>query len=354
MPVRYAELARAFVVARYGGAPPFRLPPVRVERSHGGGNVFQAFDPDALGGAEIELNVDGPVTATIVAHEYGHYVSYRMWGAEWWRYTLRNKNLREGWAIFFSFAARAYTAAATGDVSLATSNPEAAPFSHLRSGRRYDGIAYGSSHPDYSAIGALLWSLYDGADRSPFEPDAAGPLGLAGDNDDVSGQGLALFEAVRLSRASVLDEPGIAEVVRLFKARTPPALGPSVDGAVGFFLCPAFPDCDLKAPPDAEPTTAAPTLRPASPAALTARRLADVAVELRWDRRVTEVPWGNSPEAYRIVRDGAVVATVGGTAASYVYQNPQGVDGRYEVRAMGGGGESYGAPSVRVGPPADD
>ncbi len=357
VPIRYAELSREFVFARYEGAPPFDLPPVRVELGRGGGNVFQAFDPDALGGTEIELNVAGPVTPTIVAHEYGHYVSFRMWGADWWRYTLRNKSLREGWGIFFSFAARAYVAQTYGDVHLTASNPEWAPFAHRFRGRRYDGIAYGTSHPDYAAVGALLWSLYDGADPSPFEFGPAGAFGLAGDNDDISGHGLALFEAVRRSRASVLDESGIAEVVRRFRASTPDALGASVDGAVDFFLCPAFPDCDYKVPPSDAPTTGSLTLRPASPAALTARRLTDGIVELRWDRRVTEAPWGNPPEAYRVYRDGSLIATLAGTATSSSTPLRTEAVASYEVRAVGGGGESYGAPSVRVSPtlpPAGD
>ena len=348
--VRYAELAREFVTARYGGAVPFDLPPVRVELSRRGGFVFQALDPDvlALGGHEIELNVARGVTPTLVAHEYGHYVTFRMWGASPLRYTLRNRNLREGWAIFFSFAARAYTAATYGDADLAPSNPERAPFTdRIGTDRRYRNIVYGTSHPDYSAIGALLWSLYDVAEPSPFEIEDDDLGGLAGDNDDVAG-GLAVFEAVRRARTSVFDEAGIAEVVETFRQSQPAALAASVDGAVDFFLCPAWPACDVVAPPDASPSTGTPTLRPVAPANLVARRVSPSTVVLAWDRRVGFAPWANPPEAYRVLRDGALVATLPGTAASWTDVDAGTAAHRYEVRAVGGGGESFGSPSTQA------
>ncbi|WP_420456421.1 hypothetical protein [Rubrivirga sp.] len=348
--VRYAELAREFVLARYDGAPPFALPPVRVELSRGGGYVFQALDPDvlALGGHEIELNVGRGVSPTLVAHEYGHYVTFRMWGASPLRYTLRNRNLREGWAIFFSFAARAYTAAKYGDIDLATSNPERAPFTDTFAGdRRYLGIVYGTSRPDYAAIGSLLWSLYDGAEPSPFEVEGDDLGSLAGDNDDVAG-GLAVFEAVRTTRTRVTDEAGVAEVVRTFRDAAPPGLGPSIDGAFGFFLCPAWPACDVTAPPDARPSTGSPTLRPVAPAGLVARRLSAGAVGLAWDRRVGVAPWANPPEAYRVFRDSVLVATLPGDTSAWVDAEAGPGAATYEVRAVGGGGVSSGRARAEV------
>jgi hypothetical protein len=348
--VRWAELSRAFVEARYAGDVPFDLPQVRVELSRGGGFVFQALDPDvlALGGHEIELNAARGITPTLVAHEYGHYTTFQMWGASPLRYTLRNRNLREGWAIFFSFAVRAWAAAAYGDVDLAPSNPERAPFTHLvGEGRRYRNIAYGTSHPDYSAIGALLWSLYDVAAPSPFEYEGPDLGGLAGDNDDVAG-GLAVFEAVRLPRTAVFDEVGVDEVVDAFRRSQPAALAPSIDGAVDFFLCPAWPDCDVVAPPDASSSTASATLRPVPPAGLVAERISAEAVALQWDRRVGPAPWGNPPEAVRVFRDGALVATLPGSASAWVDAEAGGAARHYEVRAVGGGGEAFGSPAGDV------
>ncbi len=348
--VRWAELSRAFVEARYDGDVPFELPQVRVELSQGGGFVFQALDPDvlALGGHEIELNAARGITPTLVAHEYGHYTTFQMWGASPLRYTLRNRNLREGWAIFFSFAVRAWAAAAHGDVDLAPSNPERAPFTHLvGEGRRYRNIAYGTSRPDYSAIGALLWSLYDVAEPSPFEYEGPDLSSLAGDNDDVAG-GLAVFEAVRLPRTAVFDEVGIDEVVDAFRRSQPAALAPSIDGAFGFFLCPAWPACDEVAAPDTAPSTASATLRPVPPASFVAERLSAEAVALRWDRRVGSAPWANAPEAYRVLRDGALVATLPGTASAWVDAEAGEAARRYEVRAVGGGGEAFGRPSAEA------
>ncbi|PAP76123.1 hypothetical protein [Rubrivirga marina] len=348
--VRWSELSRAFVEARYAGEVPFELPRVRVELSQGGGFVFQALDPDvlALGGHEIELNAARGITPTLVAHEYGHYTTFRMWGASPLRYTLRNRNLREGWAIFFSFAVRSWAAATYGDVDLAPSNPERAPFTHrIGEGRRYRNIAYGTSHPDYSAIGALLWSLYDVADPSPFEYEGLDLGSLAGDNDDIAG-GLAVFEAVRLPKTRFYDEVGIDEVVDAFRQSQPAALAPSVDGAVDFFLCPAWPACDVVAAPDASPSTALVTLRPVPPANLVAERVSPEAVALRWDRRVGSAPWANPPEAYHVVRDGALVATLPGTASAWIDAEAGRAAHRYEVRAVGGGGEAFGAPSAEA------
>ena len=348
--VRTATLARAFVVARYGGDVPFSLPPVRVELSRRGGFVFQALDPDVLGlgGHEIELNAARTITPTTVAHEYGHYVSFQMWGANPLRYTLRNRSLREGWAIFFSFAARAWAAATTGDADLASSNPERAPFTDRFEGaRRYLGISYGQSRPEYAAIGALLWSLYDVAEPSPFEWEGPSAGSLAGDNDDLA-FGLAVFEAVRLTRTSVLDEAGIVEVVRALRQRAPEQAA-SIDGAVAFFLCSAAPACDVAAPSDGTPSTSAPTLRPVAPGRLAARRLADGAVGLRWAPRTYAAPWANLPEAYRVYRDGALVATLPPDATAWTDRGAGSGDVRYEVRAVGGGGESSGSPTVRVG-----
>lgn len=342
--IRTATISREFVHRLYDGAPPFALPRVDVELSSKGGYVFQAIDPDAPWGHEIEVRAAG-ITPALMAHEYGHYVSYRMWGDDAFRYSLRNRQLREGWAIFFSFAARAYAAAAYGDPDLAPSNPERAPFTDRFDAEvRYDRISYGVSHPDYAAIGALLWSLYDRAEPSPFEAETPGPGSLAGDNDDISG-GVAVFEAARTARAHVFDEAGILEVVAAFRAAHP-GLGESIDGALAFFLCPAAPDCDVKAPASDDPRTASLTLRPVSPANLVARRV-PAGVALAWDRRTYAAPWANAPEAYHVLRDGERVAVVPGTTGGWLDASPE-AGGAYEVRAVGGGGESAGGARASV------
>ncbi|WP_412069649.1 hypothetical protein [Rubrivirga sp. IMCC43871] len=342
--IRTATIAREFVHRLYDGAPPFALPRVDVELSGGGGYVFQAIDPDAPWGHEIEVRASG-ITPALMAHEYGHYVSYRMWGSDAVRYSLRNRQLREGWAIFFSFAARAYAAAQYGDPDLAPSNPERAPFTdHIDADVRYDRISYGVSHPDYPAIGALLWSLYDRAEPSPFEPEGPSAGSLAGDNDDISG-GVAVFEAVRTARAHVFDEAGVLEVVAAFREGQPAELAASIDGALAFFLCPAAPHCDVKAPASDDARTASLTLRPVSPGTLVARRVPG-GVALTWDPRTYAAPWANLPDAVHIYRDGERVAALPGTASGWLDAGASG--GTYEVRAVGGGGESAGGAVVEV------
>ena len=346
LPVRMLTLSREFVVALYaaeGQALPFPLPAVQVELSDGGGYVFQPIDPDSGGSAEIEVNASGSgSTRSTLAHEYGHYLSFRMWGSSPWRYTLRNRDFREGWAVFFSFAARAYAAAAYGEDALAASNPELAPFTDLfpaaGPARRYRGIAYGTSRPTRAAIGALLWSLYDTAETSPFEPGGdlsqAAPPG-PGDNDDL-GLGLAVFEATRATRASVFDEAGLPEVLRELRRRTPAAQHASIDAAAGFFLCPALVGCDPVAPFGAGPAAPARTLPPVAPGAPTVQPQAQ-GVRVLWERRTFLAVWANAPARYRVRRDGRVVAEVPGTADGVLVDTDDAA-GTWSVEAVGADG----------------
>ena len=352
IPVRSLTLAREYVDALYDGDIPFPLPQVQVELSTRGGFVFQPIDPDSGGRAEIEVNTTrSGFTRATLTHEYGHYVSYRMWGSSPWRYALRNRDFREGWAIFFSFAARAYAAAQYGEQDLRRSNTERAPFTDRLDGpdrARYRNIAYSRSRPTRSATGALLWSLYDAADASPFEP--GGALGSAdrpgpGDNDDLA-LGRTVFEATRATRASVFDEAGLPEVVREIKRRVAPEQRASVDAAAAFFLCPALVDCDVRAPFGTGPRAPTRTLPPVAPADLRAERTPD-GVRLTWTPRTISGPWANAPARYRITRDGVVVAEARGSASTITL--PGNAAGTWSVTAVGEGGTAAsGSPTVTV------
>lgn len=355
MPVRMLTLSREFVVARYaaeGLALPFPLSAVQVELSDGGGYVFQPIDPDSGGRAEIEVNASGRgFSRATLAHEYGHYLSFRMWGSSPWRYALRNRDFREGWAVFFSFAARAYAAAAYGEAALERSNTERAPFTDLLPAngpaRRYRGIAYGASRPARAATGALLWSLYDTAEISPFEPggDLSQPARPGpGDNDGLA-FGLAVFEATRSTRASLFDEAGLPEVLRELKRRAPETQHAAIDEAAGFFLCPALVGCAPAGP--FGPAAATPTraLRPVAPAAPSVRFGAQT-VLVTWERRVYAAPWANAPARYRVRRDGAVVAEVPGTASRARIEAPDAV-GEWTVEAVGAGGATSRSEPTR-------
>ena len=365
IPVRALTLSREYVMALYGGAPPFQLPPVRVEVSDRGGYVFQPVDLDSGWGPEIEVNASGrSYTRSVLAHEYGHYVSYRMWGSNPLRYGLRARELREGWATFFSFAARAYGAARYGDEDLASSNPERAAFTdRITGGARYRGIVYGSRRPRRAAIASLLWSLYDGADATPFEPggslaEARGPG--EGDNDDLA-LGRLVADAVRTTRASAVDAAGIDAVLAELKRRTEPELHASIDGAASFFLCPPVLDCDPTAAFGSGPDAPTRTLRPVAPADLRVRverRGSGPRVVLTWRRRTVDAPWGNVPDRYVIRRDGAAVAERPGTAARAELDlaalgPPEtglaGAVGTWSVEAVSaGGGASAGAPTATL------
>ena len=351
IPTRMLTLSREYVDRLYGGAIPFPLPQVQVELSDRGGFVFQPLDPDSGGRAEIEVNTTRRgFTRSTLAHEYGHYVSYRMWGSSPLRYALRNRDLREGWAVFFSFAARAYAAAQYGEGGLERSNPERAPFTDRFDGpdrRRYRHIAYGRTRTPRAAMGALLWSLYDTAEASPFEPagDLLAPVPPGpGDNDDL-GLGVAVFEAVRGTRASLFDEAGMPEVMREVRRRLSPEQTASADAAAAFFLCPALVGCE-PARFGPTPTTATRALPPVSPAGLRAARTAG-GLRLAWDRRAIGGPWANAPLSYRIARDGVLVTEVRGTVSSVVL--PGAAAGTWSVTAVGDGGlPASHVPTVTV------
>jgi 2-keto-3-deoxy-galactonokinase len=49
-----------------------------------------------------------------------------------------------------------------------------------------------------------------------------------------------------------------------------------------------------------------------------------------------------------VLRDGALVVTLPGTASAWVDAEAGEAARRYEVRAVGGGGEAFGSPAVDV------
>lgn len=342
---RYMELSKEIADREYGGARPFSLPFAGVEMIPGSGGGAMNY---MTGGINIYL--DGGNNPTVIAHEYGHYVMYNMYDQSANRYTLRNHNLREGWALFYSLATRAYAAETYGDVYLSSQNVETRAYPTTSGGTtRYSNV-YRDKY-DYAAIGALLWSLYDTRSTTPFEYGSSSyNLTLLGDNDDVNGYRRDVWESVRTTGASIFDEAGIVEVTATFRDRVPGSVRSSVDDAFDFFLCPNFGESggcsasSLRHMPTRRP-------RPVQASNLTGQKSSSTSASLTWDRNVYNLssPYANAPTGYRIYRNSSLVATVSNTTTSYTYTNAGGVNGTYRVTAYNAAGESTAAPTALVG-----
>ncbi len=101
-------LSREYLMERYPSSPSYSMPRIRVRFGLEGaqednGQFKSQGTPVSLLFKKIDLGF-----ATI-AHEYGHYVNYQMWGANSDRFDNLPDNqleLIEGWAQFYSFATR--------------------------------------------------------------------------------------------------------------------------------------------------------------------------------------------------------------------------------------------------------
>lgn len=194
--LRKMMLAREFVVSRYNGSIPFSLPPIYTLST----DLSQYAGLFHSNGPYIEIDYDW-TDLTTVSHEYGHYVNYKMWND----YLIGNNGCsnelgqtipgkgrvyKEGWAIFFSFAARNYSNRVYNEYLIDyDDNTEKASFV---TNPRFSGIRYTSTDPEISAFACYLWNLYDGYNDGNFKSSS-----YLGDNDDVNGYGVRVFNIMR-------------------------------------------------------------------------------------------------------------------------------------------------------------
>ncbi|MEM1041187.1 MAG: T9SS type A sorting domain-containing protein [Bacteroidota bacterium] len=334
--LRYMALARDFAITRYGGTPPFSLPPVRVNLEPGlsAPGRFLLYNP--LPTALIQINPDNGVTFDTIAHEYGHYASYNMWGRDAVRYGLRESYVREGWAIFYSFATRNYANDQYGDdLNVFDSNLERGPFDSPR----FLGISYRTTEPENSATACLLWNLYDGYNGGAFESFRYD----SGDNDDVSGYQLRLFETVRTTGASIFDTVGALDLMNEFNNGLDADVQNSVGQVYNSMLCPGFPiiECDFGDPPPAPLKMLAPQVKNLRGSSSSG------SITLRWEPQTyaSSPFYANGPAGYRIYRGSTPVATVSPQTTSHTFN---GADGTYSITAFNEAGESANPPSRNV------
>jgi hypothetical protein len=193
--------AGELVKQKYNGNMPFSMPFISVYKQDEGGyaggfhysksKVWDFWPISYHWEYSRYIGIDPSYTdATTICHEYGHFVTYQMWGGTFDPMSGTSDQVCEGWAIFYSFAARNYANRIYSDGIIRwDDNTEEAPFNSPRfRGIRYADAGYSS----YAAFACYLWNLYDGYNDGIFKSSI-----YNGDNDDVSGYGLTVFEKMR-------------------------------------------------------------------------------------------------------------------------------------------------------------
>lgn len=189
--LRGAMLSREYLLERYGaGSPSYSLPLIRINfdlddfnPKNDEGQFDSQSSPLAISLQTIGLNF------TTVAHEYGHYVNYRMWNTGGIRFknpSSAERGLFEGWAQFYSFAVRNW-ANNTYDEPLeeSTKNMEKDPFKPTP----YAGNPYRTTFPDAPRAASYMWNVYDGPNLGEFQAT----IYSNADNDDFGGDPLRVF-----------------------------------------------------------------------------------------------------------------------------------------------------------------
>jgi hypothetical protein len=185
--LRNMMFAGELVKQRYGGSMPFSMPIIQVfkqDMTDADGRFSYGRNWEPFHWVEYRyITIDPDATnSAVTTHEYGHYVNYQMFGGKYKPMSETSSQVKEGWAIFYSFAARNYSNRVyTDGIIRWDDNTEEDPFMTPR----FRGIRYADAgYPDYAAFACYLWNLYDGYSDGIFKSAT-----YVGDNDDVSGQG---------------------------------------------------------------------------------------------------------------------------------------------------------------------
>lgn len=193
--LRNMMFAGELVKQRYGGSMPFSMPIIQVFKeamsdADGRFSYSRSWVPfHWIESRHITIDPQA-INAAVTTHEYGHYVNYQMFGGEYKPMSETSSQVKEGWAIFYSFAARNYANRVyTDGIIRWDDNTEEDPFMTPR----FRGIRYADAgYTDYAAFACYLWNLYDGYSDGNFKSAT-----YVGDNEDVSGQGKRVFEIMR-------------------------------------------------------------------------------------------------------------------------------------------------------------
>lgn len=335
--LRNLMLSREVLFERYNGNPPFSIPVIGVTRKDLTDycGLFK-YDEHWLTGNEtysIEID-DACANLSTVPHEYGHYVNYAMWGRETGRMSAGTSELKEGWAIFYSFVVRNYGNDQYGSgLRSYDDNPETAPYDvgpdEDGNDVRFQNVGYAYvGSPKYAAFASYLWSIYDGYSGGPYETGAYD----IGDNDEVSGYAQHVFEVFQSERKKYVSH---------FHDAVRSGLPSGVRGGISDLY--DFMYADLTDVPSTRP--------PAAQVSNLSATATSNSVDLSWSSRSysTSQSYANRESGYRIYQDGSLIATVPEGTTNYSYTGSNRA-GQYKVTAYNAGGNSTGAPTRQVGP----
>ncbi len=196
--LRNSIMAYKFLQARYNN---YYIPKIIINRRSLNNNwagVFETWYWNFQCRHSITID-DDCTEATVVEHEYGHYVHFDMSGSDCGDWADFSDASTEGWAMFFSFAARSWANNMFNEDLLASDdNLEAAPFSYSGT-TRFSGLRY-SDQPDFCKFACYLWNIYDSYSEDSFMPSNYDHS----NNDDVIGLGNRVFNIMDLQSG---DEP---------------------------------------------------------------------------------------------------------------------------------------------------
>ncbi len=226
--LRGMMLSKDYVTTRYNNNLPFSMPRIEVR--------IENLLPDAAGRfrrfsyRDPYIEIDPSYTRLqVVSHEYAHYVNYQMWDEDYFAMRDASRALKEGWAIFYSFATSNYANRQYGDYISSIDNCERGPFYNTP----FSSFSY-SDHPEYAKFACYLWSVYDNYDNDQFEAT----LYDNGDNDDVSHEGLGLlvFQKMRNNFTKLYPEPDWFNYHLITQHITDPELAVAIDDVYSFMF----------------------------------------------------------------------------------------------------------------------
>jgi len=215
---RYLKQSREYVFELYNGNVPFNLPPIYTFLYDGNPQAAGAFcsTNNCTGlsaqpfGPYIYINPNSGSQIKTISHEYGHKVNFRMWNSSSNKMSNATLSVKEGWAEFFSFALRNYANRNYGDNLLSNrTNAEEAPFYT----NRYAGFSYLGTDRKVAAFGSYLWSLYDDPQDDIFLSNTYS----IGDNDDITGHSVRVFDAMSAIQIYYLNTIKISHFHNIFK-----------------------------------------------------------------------------------------------------------------------------------------
>ena len=186
---RNMEFAGEMLKQRYSGNIPFDMPLIYTSKVQLPSNIAGEFVCYPNGQHVIHIDPQS-TEISVCCHEFGHYVNYQMFNGSYSSMAGTSSQMKEGWAIFYSYACRQYANRVYNDSpDDLDDNTETSPYENPR----FSSMRYAmNGHPEYCMFACYLWNLYDSYTDGNFKT-----LTYEGhDNDDI-GYGVRVFDEMR-------------------------------------------------------------------------------------------------------------------------------------------------------------